>query len=429
LSKKQFRSQSDSDFYETRLREGLPDNPGGLWPAPGGSGAAPPGDRQPTVAHRSRKTSAELAAGQRTRRSCRRSASTGVSAGVNRKPAGSHIPRVCRPRSSITPPSRLREGRSPATTCARNLSMRRILSVRELAAELGVPVTRLREIAQSAESYYKPQIHRDKKNPAVGRHLWVPHGALKEIQRRLHRGVLSRLDLHPGVHGGVRGRSPKKNAGEHLAPELLVKVDVRKCFDKIRHHAVYAALCERGWGREVAHLVTRLVTRQGEVPQGAPTSTSVANLVLDLPVDRGLMQEMQSNNVRYTRWVDDIALSGGNARQLINPVAKALSKRRLRIHRKSKLVIASRAKPQVVTGLTVNSGKPSVPRADRDRVRTAIFQLRHVDDASAFDAALRSIRGRIKHVEHHNPGAGHALAQRLEATLAQLSRQSPRQSA
>lgn len=296
--------------------------------------------------------------------------------------------------------------------------MRPIVSVRELAAVLGLSVAGLRQLAESAESYYRPQIHWDKKNPSIKRDLWVPHGALKDVQRRIHRRILSRITLQPGVHGGVRGRSPKINAAEHAAQELVVKVDVRKCFDKIRHHAVHQSLRERGWGREVSYLITRLVTRQGAVPQGAPTSTSVANAVLDLPVDRAITELAFGNAVRYTRWVDDITLSGTGARDMINPVARALSTRRLRIHRKAKLVIAPRSQPQVVTGLTVNSGRPSVPRAARDRVRTAIFQLGQLTDPAAFETELRSIRGRIKHIEQHNPGAGRNLARRLDRTLA-----------
>jgi hypothetical protein len=62
--------------------------------------------------------------------------------------------------------------------------------------------------------------------------------------------------------------------------------------------------------RDAAALLTRLTTFDGQVPQGAPTSTPLANLVL-LKLDRRFMRLAELHDFRYTRWVDDLTFSGG----------------------------------------------------------------------------------------------------------------------
>lgn len=238
-----------------------------------------------------------------------------------------------------------------------------------------------------------------------------------EIQRRIQR-LLAAISLGDEVHGGVRGRSPRSNAGCHLGEPYVVNLDVRDFFPSVRHGLVYRMFRrELGFGRDVASLLTRLTTFRDQLPQGAPTSTIVANLLLAVPVDGPLTARSREIGVRYTRFVDDITLSGSNPKPLINAVARMLSSRRLQIWRKkSKLKITRQSEPQEVTGLMVNSRKgPSISRRRRANIRAAIFQLRNLTDDESRVAAVNSIRGRIAHVRLFNPGAAKRLHRYLES--------------
>jgi RNA-directed DNA polymerase len=160
---------------------------------------------------------------------------------------------------------------------------------------------------------------------------------------------------------------------------------------------------------------------QNCTPVNTPTSPAVANLVLACPFDQPINLLARELGVTFTRFVDDIALSGPNSRLLINAVARLLSKRRLPIWRntgrgrlKPKLKIMARTKPQEVTGLVVNAASgPSLSRHHRDSIRAAIFGLRYVTDDTSRRMAVDSIRGRISYVRHFNPGA----AKRLQGYL------------
>jgi hypothetical protein len=202
----------------------------------------------------------------------------------------------------------------------------------------------------------------------------------------------------------------------HLGRACLVTVDVKRFFPSVRHTIVYRLLrFEFGFGREVARLVTRLVTYDGQLPQGAPTSSAIANWLLHLPVDEPVVAETRRLGLGYSRFVDDLAVSGDHPRAIINLIARQLSTRRLAISRKEKLRIMPRSKPQKITGLLVNGCKPSVPKQKRDQVRAAIHALKRTPAGVLRHRALQSIRGRVAYVKRFNPGAAARLEKQLEA--------------
>lgn len=307
--------------------------------------------------------------------------------------------------------------------------MKPLLSVQDLARKLRTPIERLREIADNIGAHYRSWQQWERKDKF--RVITEPDCELKAIQRRLNKYVFASLELSDAAHGGVSGRSPLSNAQMHLGKPCVVTLDAREFFDSIRHYTVYRMLRhELGFGRDVARLITRLTTLDSRLPQGCPTSTTIANFVLALPVDAPLAAAAAEMGVTCTRFVDDIALSGANPRPLINEVARLLSRRRLQMHRKKakyhpkpKLRIMSRSRPQKVTGLLVNSGgRPSVPRERRDAVRAAIFELDRIESPSARRDAQASIRGRIGHIRQLHPGAAARLEKYLVARLERRAR-------
>lgn len=300
-------------------------------------------------------------------------------------------------------------------------SPRPILSVRALAWKLGIPIERLREIAKRPHGHYSqfPVTKRDEfGNLRFVRTIRPPHPELKQIQRRIKDRVLAPVGLPAAAHGGVSGKSPGSNAATHLRQRCVVNLDVRSFFDSVHHSVVYQMLRkEMGYGRDVSRLITLLTTTKGSLPQGAPTSTAIANLVLAEAVDVPVARSAVSIEAKYTRYVDDIALSGVDPRPLISKVGKSLSRRGLKMHRNSKLKISPSHAAQEVTGLNVNSGRLSVPKSYRDKVRAAIHALGTADD-KRLPRSVTSVRGKIDHVRQYNSGSARRLDRFLAATLA-----------
>jgi hypothetical protein len=232
-----------------------------------------------------------------------------------------------------------------------------MLSLRLLERHLKTSRSRLHEIADNVAAHYNTFPQKNKKNPSKVRMITAPEKELKAIQARI-AGLLTKIPLNASVHGGVRGKSPRTNAEPHLGQRFVVNVDVRDFFPSIRHTAVYRMLRrDFGWGSDVARLVTRLTTLKGTVPQGAPTSTVIANLFLSQPVDGIVSSHAQRLGAASSRFVDDLTFSGLNPAPLVQIAGKQLSTRGLQIHRKkarfqpkAKLKITPNWQRQEVTG-------------------------------------------------------------------------------
>lgn len=289
-----------------------------------------------------------------------------------------------------------------------------LVSVRALSRKLDIPRDQLSRIAAAVDSHYNEWPRTDPRTGKV-RLIKSPDDELKMIQSRIARRLFA-AQYGDEVQGGVRHRSPKTNAQKHVRQPCVVAIDVRGFFPSVRPAVVYHLLRhELGCGREVAKLLTRLVTKDRQLPQGAPTSVAVANALLRLPVDEPVVTRAERMGCKYTRFIDDLVLSGRNPRDVINFIARQLSKRQLAISRKEKLKIMPGNGPQEITGLLVNGKMPSLARVRRDRVRAAIHELRSIADGGQRRKAIESVKGRIGHVRQFNPGAAKRLAKQLES--------------
>ena len=303
--------------------------------------------------------------------------------------------------------------------------MASLVSQRHLAVHLGIPRAQLRDIAKNIDQHYRERDVTDPKKGKV-RKLKVPDKKLKFVQRRILRRILDRYALPDTAHGGVKGKSPKTNAAQHCGKPLVVSMDIRNFYPSVSHRQIAKVFrCEFGCGRDTTWLLTRLTTIDGQLPQGAPTSTAIANIVLATAVDRRSEIRASKRSVAVTRFVDDFAFSGRKAKSLINSTSRSVSGLGLRVWRApKKLKIMPASQRQIVTGLTVNSpDAPSVPRYKRDRIKAAIHQLPHLPPAEAHKA-IQSIGGRLNHLEQHNIGSAKRLRARFERTLQVLDQKS-----
>lgn len=307
--------------------------------------------------------------------------------------------------------------------------MQSIVSMGDVAHRLGVRLDRLCEVADEISkdkwSHYSQFSLRSRKNPKTFRVITPPRDELKRIQKRIKQRIFDRFPLSSSSHGGVSGRSVDSNARVHLGKEWVVTVDIKGFFPSIRPAVVCRCFVrELGFGRDVARLLTRLVTVRNGVPQGAPTSTGVANLIL-CGLDAQIGVDAASIGVSYTRYLDDITFSGPWMGDLVNVLARALSRLRLTIHRsrapwepEAKLKITHAGRRQEVTGLGVNSvgSGPSVGARYRSELREAIFHAVAVPGVNGKREAIKSVRGKIAYVKRFNPGT----ARRLERYLARM---------
>lgn len=108
--------------------------------------------------------------------------------------------------------------------------------------------------------------------------------------------------------GGIKGKDNIFNARMHKGQKYIFQTDLKDFFPNITHKMVYAMFVRNGFSPDVASLLTKLTTYKGHLPQGAPTSTTIANLVF-VPAGLEILTIAEREGLRFTTFVDDVTIS------------------------------------------------------------------------------------------------------------------------
>lgn len=263
------------------------------------------------------------------------------------------------------------------------------MDVDELARRLDLNVQKLK--------IFKPryrEVHIPKRSGGT-RKLWVPNPQTKSIQRRILRKLLAKLRAHDAAYGFEKGRSIVHNALPHRGQRVVIRMDIVDFFPSTRIERIDWYFRRIGWNAEAAAILTELTTWQGGLPQGAPTSPRLSNLV-NFYLDVQLENFAQSRKGQYTRYADDITFSfpkdyPRKVRGTIQKTALLLKHKGYQLHLRKKLHIRRRHQRQIVTGLIVND-TVALPRRTRRWLRAVEHHLATGRQATLSEAQLQGWR-------------------------------------
>jgi RNA-directed DNA polymerase len=277
-------------------------------------------------------------------------------------------------------------------------------SLREFCVHLRCEQGQLKELAERAGSYYK---RFDEHQGGKARHIDSPQNALKSIQSKIARFLRSSVSFPDTMQGGTKGGSPKKNAEVHVGQQLVFKLDIRDCFPSIGNKRVFSIFREQlNLSNEISSILTKLTTFQRRLPQGAPTSSILANLAL-LPLHNEIQALCKPRGVNCTFFVDDITLSGDRVREAVGGVIALIQKHGFSMRPRKVKLLARHRDEQNVTGVVVNGGRPSIGRTQKTKIATRIHKLSAFKTISESD--YRSIRSLIAHAKHISRPQGEKL--------------------
>jgi len=278
-----------------------------------------------------------------------------------------------------------------------------LVSMRRLEFILDFKRESLKKIASKTDFYYKPF---DKLRSGKLRRIDNPTGTLKEIQNRIYKRILKDVSLPEGMMGGVKGKKIQNNAQVHVGQPIVVTMDLRNCFPEIRDRTVFKVFRDYlQCSEEIAKLLTRLTTYKTHLPQGAHTSTALANLSL-APMFKEMKKIASTNGLLLTQWGDDFFLSGSGADRVVDIFIRIIQKHGHAVSQK-KVKVMRRSKRQEVTGIVVNK-KQAVSRVRIKDYKDAIFNLAQKGE-SITKKDLSSILGKIEFVRSVNPNQAKEL--------------------
>jgi RNA-directed DNA polymerase len=256
----------------------------------------------------------------------------------------------------------------------KNFGLPLIRTVDDLAEHTRISPQLVRYLSYRANFLYKR--HEVPKKDGTMRLIAQPSRELKAMQAWILRNILNKLSSSENCKGFELGCSILDNAAPHVSANFILNVDLKDFFPSIVASKVYGIFSTIGYSRKIAALLTNLTTFEGRLPQGAPTSPKLANLIC-LKLDARIQGYSGPRGLVYTRYADDISISAQTIKKLMNArsvLGKIISSEGLTInHRKTSLQGTMRRKE--ITGLVLTENRVGIGRASARKIRAKIFHL------------------------------------------------------
>ncbi len=245
---------------------------------------------------------------------------------------------------------------------------------------LGVKCNEISKMMATLETNYYHSAAIKKKSGGE-RILDIPAVQLRNIQRWILNHILIKLHVSKYAMGFCKDKSIVTNASQHVGKKCIVNMDLKEFFPSISQKQVFNIFYYYGYTIEVSYTFSRLCTFDGKLPQGAPTSPMLSNIVC-LKLDKRLSELAKKFSATYTRYADDITFSGDtDLSALILIVEKIILEEGFETNEKKTRVLFEHQR-QEVTGLLVNGENVRVKKSYLKKIKQEIYYCKKygVDD-------------------------------------------------
>jgi len=224
----------------------------------------------------------------------------------------------------------------------------------------------LSSVINSSENHYRE--FEIKKRSGSKRIISSPYPALLETQYWIFDNILKTIQVNPSAHGFVYKKSIITNSILHKDQKELLKLDLVNFFPSININRIIFVFKQLGYSSNIAFYLAALCTLDNSLPQGAPTSPILSNIIARR-LDSRLIKLSKRFGLRYSRYADDLTFSGNSipakyiqyVKQIINEEGFAVNENKTRLYKS----IGKR----IVTGISVAGGTIKVPREYKRKLK------------------------------------------------------------
>lgn len=271
-----------------------------------------------------------------------------------------------------------------------------ILTPKHLALLIGIPYPELKKMFYSRDRFYRS--YTIKKRNGGERLIEAPYPSLKMVQRWILDNILAPSAVyHPSVVGFRQGKTILDNATPHLGHDVLLKMDIKEFFPSVTESLVERYFMSLGYSLSLSGTLAYLCCKDNRLPQGAPTSPLLSNFLfvkMDWELDRIAVTE----GLSYTRYADDLTFSGAHIPiPFIKAVTEIAKDNNLRIN-KEKTRRSGKGSRKIITGVSISSGKPTIPRSLKREIRQKVHYILNY-----------GLYDHLKHVESRDLLVGYRL--------------------
>ena len=256
---------------------------------------------------------------------------------------------------------------------------------RDVADLLEIPYRNLSHWTYgTTESNKYSTFHIPKKNGGL-RKISAPNKNIKILQQKLNTALQTVYQPKSSVQGFVPGRSVKTNALQHMQRPWVLNLDLDDFFPTIHFGRVRGMFMAKPYDlpESVATVLANLCCHEQRLPQGAPTSPIVSNMIC-AKMDSQLQALAHDCGSWYTRYADDMTFSTRRRRfpsdlasmngigqvQIGNRLREVIEQNGFSIN-SNKVWLRGQHQRQEVTGVTVND-KLNVPKRFSSQIRAML---------------------------------------------------------
>jgi RNA-directed DNA polymerase len=338
-----------------------------------------------------------------------------------------------------------------------------IFSLMHLAVLSGVRWSRLRSVVERERLESDYRVYPKRKSSGGQRWICVPAPELRVVQDWIANNILNSSGavsrLNKASHAYAQGCSIVRNAEQHAGSRWMVKIDIHNFFESVSERQIYWVFRNLGYPAllsfEMARICTRVIpaadgrirprdtkwrwneknrglnnvpydaAQGGHLPQGAPTSPMLSNLVA-VELDEQVSKITSEVGAVYTRYADDLIVSfaeGSRAlcQVVLRRIRRVLGNHGFVLNRKKTHILGPGAR-KMVTGLVVNDTKPRLKPQMKNHIEVALHYIerkgliehaRYVQSKHPI-AYLNHLSGLIEFARSVEPVFGESAFQRLQ---------------
>ena len=154
--------------------------------------------------------------------------------------------------------------------------------------------------------------------------------------------------------------------------DYVLCMDIEDFFPSISRSTVVRVFTHTGYSKSAASALADLCCYQETLPQGAPTSPYLANIIF-YQIDEQLALLAREYGAIYSRYADDLTFSSNTPLDhLSDTVCTVLRQNEFKVNsQKTKLFLPGQ--PKRITGLIVQNGSVRIPRYFKRSLKQEIY--------------------------------------------------------
>ena len=279
----------------------------------------------------------------------------------------------------------------------------------------------LKGVVANVERHYNE--YKIRKKAGGDRPIEAPDYLLKDIQRWIYINILCKdTSINDCVHGFIpksmnkdKVRGVLTNAAPHAGHDWLINIDLKNFFHTVKLDKVKDYFSSLGYENEVVKTLTALCTYKSRLPQGAPTSPMLSNIIAST-MDVMMLKYCNKRGIVYTRYADDLTFSANSDVEVppIEDIYKIVYLNGFKVNR-MKTKVRYKGCRQEVTGLTVTNGVHVSQRFKKEILRELHFckkfgiyeHYKHLNTTKGLYKEW--LRGKIMFVRQIDPACGNKM--------------------